>query len=78
MAYSSYIVQVWDRAMSLPGLAAGHRPHDCRHTFASLMDSAGANKLSIKRIIGHASNDITDSVYTHKSVTELINAVDLI
>lgn len=49
-----------------------------RHAFSSLMDSAGANKLCIKRIIGHASPDITDSVYTHKTIEELIEAIDLI
>ena len=55
-----------------------HRPHDTRHTFASLMDSAGANKLCIKRIMGHSSPDITDNVYTHKTIQELIEAIDLI
>ena len=39
-----------------------HKPHDCRHTFATLMDNAGANKFCIKRIMGHASNDITDLI----------------
>lgn len=48
-----------------------HRPHDARHTFASLLDSAGANKLCIKRMMGHASKDITDQVYTHKDIDEL-------
>jgi hypothetical protein len=28
--------------------------------------------------MGHSSPDITDSVYTHKTITELIEAVDLI
>jgi integrase len=55
-----------------------HKAHDCRHTFATLMDNAGANKLSIKRIMGHASQDITDQVYTHKDIEELIKAIDLI
>ena len=55
-----------------------HKPHDCRHTFASLMDAADANKLCIKRIMGHASPDITDSVYTHKTIDELIQAIDMI
>lgn len=49
-----------------------------RHTFASLMDTAGANKLCIKRIMGHASPDITDAVYTHKTIEQLIEAIDLI
>lgn len=55
-----------------------HKPHDCRHTFATLMDNAGANKVSIKRIMGHASQDITDKVYTHKDIDQLIKAIDLI
>ena len=55
-----------------------HLPHDCRHSFASLADNVGANKLCIKRIIGHASPDIIDSVYTHKTIEQLIETVDLI
>lgn len=52
-----------------------HKLHDTRHTFASIMDSAGINKLSIKKIMGHASNDITDGTYTHKSLEELQEAM---
>ena len=59
-------------------LRMSHTPHECRHTFATLMDNAGANKLSIKRIMGHASQDITDDVYTHKDIAELIKAIDMI
>lgn len=59
-------------------LNMNHKPHDCRHTFATLMDNAEANKLCIKRIMGHASQDITDQVYTHKDIEELLKAVDLI
>lgn len=54
------------------------RPHDCRHTFATLMDNCGANKLSIKRIMGHASKDITDKVYTHKDIQQLLIAIDML
>ncbi|MBP1968161.1 integrase [Virgibacillus natechei] len=59
-------------------LEMNHKPHDCRHTFASLMDNAGANKISIKKIMGHASQGITDKVYTHKNIDELKKAIDLI
>ena len=59
-------------------LEMDHKPHDCRHTFATLMDNVGANKLSIKRIMGHASKDITDKVYTHKDTEELKKAIDLL
>lgn len=75
--YSNYRREKWDNMMEKLELD-GHRPHDCRHTFATLMDNANANKLAIKRIMGHASPDITDSVYTHKTLEDLIEAIDLI
>lgn len=66
----------WDIDMKKMGLK--HLPHDGRHTFASLMNTAEANKTSIKRIMGHVSNDITEDVYTHKTLPELLYAVNLI
>ncbi len=59
-------------------LNLNHSPHECRHTFASLMDSAGANKVSTKKIMGHTTQDMTDGVYTHKTINELIKAVNMI
>ena len=76
MCYSNYRREKFDNIMEK--LEMKHRPHDARHTFASLMDSANANKLCIKRIIGHSSPDITDSVYTHKTLEELKEAIALI
>lgn len=78
MQYSNYRREKWDNIMEKMQFDEVHRPHDCRHTFASLMDDANANKLCIKRIMGHASPDITDSVYTHKTIEQLIEAIDLI
>ena len=76
MGYSNYRREKFDNIMEK--LKMEHKPHDARHTFASLMDSAGANKLCIKRIIGHSSQDITEDIYTHKTLEELIEAIDLI
>jgi phage integrase family len=59
-------------------LGMEHLPHDGRHTFASLADTAGMNKIAIKKIMGHASNDITEKVYTHKEVSELLANVNMI
>lgn len=56
-----------------------YKPHDCRHTFATLMNNAGANDVCTKLIRGHSfGNDITKGVYTHKSVTELLAEVNKI
>lgn len=76
MKYSNYRREKFDNVMEK--LRMEHNPHDCRHTFASLMDTANANKLCIKRIMGHSSQDITEDVYTHKSIEELIENIDLI
>lgn len=55
-----------------------HTPHDCRHTFTSLLDSAGANDVCIDRLVGHASKTITKKTYTHKDIDELREAVEMI
>lgn len=55
-----------------------HRPHDCRHTFATRADNAGMNKVCIQRIMGHASQGITDKVYTHKDIDELRKAISIL
>jgi integrase len=76
MKYDNYYKEKWMPLLEELGMV--HTPHDCRHTCATLLDNAGANKLSIKRILGHASQDITDKVYTHKDIEELRKAIDLI
>ena len=55
-----------------------HKPHECRHTCATWLDDKGANKLSIKKILGHATQDITDGTYTHKNLRQLKKAIDLL
>ena len=52
-------------------------PHATRHTFVSRMDSLGVNRVIIQRIVGHSNKDVTD-IYTHKSLDELLEAVDLL
>jgi integrase len=59
-------------------LGMKHKPHDCRHTFATLMGNAGANTVALQKIIGHASYNTTANTYTHKDIDELRKAVDLI
>ena len=59
-------------------LGMEHLPHDGRHTFASIANTAGVNSVSIKLIMGHSSQDITERVYTHKAIDELLAAVNMI
>lgn len=53
-------------------------PHECRHTFRSRLDSAGANKVCIDRIMGHKSKGTGERVYTHKNIEELKMNIELI
>lgn len=55
-----------------------HLPHDGRHTFASMADTAGMNRVAIKRIMGHASKDVTEKTYTHKDIAELLQNVNML
>lgn len=64
--------------LTMKRLGMDHRSHDGRHTFASLMDTAGANEKAIKTIMGHSGGDLTSKVYIHKSLPELLENVNLI
>ena len=55
-----------------------HTPHECRHTFRSRLDSAGANKVCIDRIMGHKSKETGERIYTHKTIEELRLNIELI
>lgn len=55
-----------------------HTIHDTRHTFASLLNSAGANDVAITSIIGHTDIKTTKGIYTHKELEELTETIDLI
>lgn len=58
--------------------AAGHIPHDTRHTFISRLQSASADHICIERLVGHASKGVTDAVYTHKDIEELRRTIELL
>lgn len=53
-------------------------PHECRHTFRSRLDSAGANKVCFDLMKGHKSKEVGERIYTHKTIQELKDAMELI
>lgn len=59
-------------------LGMEHTPHECRHTFRSRLDSAGANKVCIDLMMGHKSKEVGERIYTHKTIQELKEAIELI
>lgn len=58
-------------------LQMNHTPHECRHTFESVLDSAGANRKCIDLMMGHTSKDVGNRVYNHKTLEELRNNIEL-
>lgn len=55
-----------------------HTTHDCRHTFTTRLDNEGANYNAKRLLLGHASSNVTDGVYTHKSLGQLRKAIRLL
>lgn len=48
-----------------------HVPYDTRHTFSTLAKEADMNEYCLKLIIGHSIQDLTERVYTHRSIENL-------
>ncbi len=53
------------------------KPHDTRHTFITLCSDYDVPEILIKHIVGHSTSDnITQGVYTHKTISQYIDAVN--
>ena len=75
--YTNYKDSYWTPLLS--ELNISHLPHDTRHTTISLLARAGINQTIIKRIVGHSgAMSITEKVYTHFEIKQLIDAVNTI
>ena len=46
-------------------------PHDTRHTFITKAKKCNVDEYILKLIVGHAIEDITEKVYTHRTIEEL-------
>ena len=69
----SFRHNIWKPYMEKTGM--DHKPHDGRHTCATLMESAGIPANRRKLILGHAIRDLTDGVYTHVSPEDLCEEI---
>ena len=74
--YTNFVRKYW--TPSLTKLGINHRPHDTRHTCASLLSSAGVDERIIRKIIGHKGQGVTETVYTHYQLEELLEAINMI
>lgn len=55
-----------------------HRPHDTRHTAATLMVEAGIAPEVVKEILGHTDYAFTVNRYTHIDTDKLLEGIDKI
>lgn len=60
------------------GLNEGHRLHDGRKHFVTMAKAAGVDEYAIKRLVGHSIKDITEKVYTDRSVEWLRKEIEKI
>lgn len=72
----SYRDNIWKPIMDK--LEMDHLPHDCRHTFCSITDAAGMNRVAQQKIVGHKGKDVTENVYIHKNIKQLVDAIDAV
>lgn len=64
----------WQRACEQAGIE-DFRPHDCRHTFASLLVQRGVGLRQVADLLGHSSLGMVMR-YSHLAPTQLQDAVD--
>ena len=57
-------------------LNMNHIPHECRHTMRTRLDNLNINSNVINLIMGHSGSGIGERIYTYKTLTQLIEAVN--
>lgn len=71
--YDSYFQPLMEQ------LKISRTPHCCRHTCISLLAESGVSQTIIKMIVGHSgAMTLTEKVYTHFDMKELVNAINQI
>lgn len=68
MTYDKYRKR-FDKVMLMLGI--DHHPHETRHTFITKAKECKMDEYILKLIVGHAINDITEKIYTHRTMEQL-------
>lgn len=55
-----------------------HTPHETRHTFITKAKQCNVDEYCIKLLVGHAIEDITEKVYTHRTIEQLKEEINKI
>lgn len=75
--YRNYFDSYWKPLIKHIGMES-HRPHDTRHTCISMLTAAKVDERFIQKIVGHKGQNVTQQVYTHLEIEELITEIDKI
>lgn len=51
-------------------------PHELRHSFGSILYSKGVDIVTISKLMGHSSIEITVKLYVHDDITLMQNAIE--
>lgn len=74
--YNNFVNREFKRLMD--ELNTSHKLHDTRHTFITLGHQYKLNELCLKKIVGHSPDNITQKVYTHIEVPEMLKEINKI
>ncbi len=74
--YRNYYDSYWTPLVET--LNMEHTPHCTRHTCISMLTAAGVDDKVIRKIVGHKGQGVTEVVYTHFEIEELLDAINRI
>lgn len=77
MSYMRYR-QKFENIIKTLGLNPDHKPHDCRKQFITEAKKYNMDEYALKRIVGHEINDLTEKVYTDRSIDWLLSEIEKI
>lgn len=55
-----------------------HTAHECRHTLRTELEKLNVKEIIINSIIGHSNDNVGKDIYTHISIEEKLEAINLI
>lgn len=74
--YRNYYDSYWKPLVDYAGMK--HKPYDTRHTCITMLKNAAVEERFIKKIVGHKGQGVTEIVYTHYELQQLLDAIDMI
>lgn len=77
LEYRNYRDSYWKPIFHSLGIYE-HKCHDTRHTCATLLNDANVELFHTQKILGHVPNCLTQQVYIHLPLEELIKDIDKI